>query len=90
MKIAVATGTSSLPPEKQHLRTLSQKLEAQFLAQMMKSAGVGKPRDTFGGGPGEDHFSGFLVQQYAESAVKAGGLGLAESIYRSLSMQDKK
>ncbi len=51
---------------------------------MLKSAGVGKPREGFGGGAGEEQFSSFLVQEYAEATVAAGGIGLSETIYQSL------
>lgn len=62
----------------------AQKLEASFLAEMLKSAGVGEARQAFGGGAGEDHFSSFLVNEYADAAVQAGGIGLAEAIYDSM------
>lgn len=66
------------------LMAVAEKLEASFLAEMFKAAGVGEARKSFGGGPGEDQFSSFLVQEYADATVAAGGIGLAESIYRSL------
>ena len=66
---------------------LSQELETAFIAEMLKVAGVGKTRDALGGGAGEDPFSGFLVHEYAQSFTKAGGLGLSEAIFRSLTAQ---
>ena len=66
------------------LHKAAQELEASFIAEMLKSAGVGKSRDTFGGGAGEDGFASFLVSAQAEEIVKAGGFGLAEKIYQSL------
>ena len=66
------------------LMAVARELEASFLAEMLKSAGVGEPRETFGGGAGEDQFSSFLVQEYAKATVHAGGIGLAESLYHSL------
>ena len=71
------------PPDEK-LMAVARQLEASFLAEMLKSAGVGEARQAFGGGAGEDQFSSFLVQEYAEATVQAGGIGLAESIYRSL------
>ena len=59
------------------------------LAEMLKSAGVGKPRDAFGGGAGEDQFSSFLVQELADATARSGGIGLRESIYRSLVGQEE-
>ena len=66
------------------LREAAEKLEATFLAEMLKSAGLGKPRDAFGGGTGEDQFGSFLRQAQAEEMARAGGIGLAESLYEAL------
>ena len=66
------------------LRDLSRSLEAGFLAEMLKSAGLGETRSGFSGGIGEDQFSSLLVQEYADAASRAGGIGLSEAIYRSL------
>lgn len=66
------------------LRSVSEDLEATFLAEMLKASGFGKTPETFGGGSGEDQFSSFLVQAQAEKIVEAGGIGLAEHIFNSL------
>ena len=66
------------------LRQAAEKLEATFLAEMLKSAGLGQSRETFGGGAGEDQFGSFLVQEQAQAMVDAGGIGLAESLYNAL------
>ncbi len=66
------------------LRDAAQKLEATFLAEMLKAAGLGQTRTAFGGGAGEDQFSSFLVQAQAEEMVTAGGIGLAESLFEAL------
>ena len=75
---------AALEPASARLVNVSKKLEASFLAEMYKAAGVGEARQSFGGGAGEDQFSSFLVQEYADATVAAGGIGLAESIYRAL------
>ncbi|MBM2290518.1 rod-binding protein [Sulfitobacter pseudonitzschiae] len=66
------------------LRAVADQLEAGFLAEMLKSAGFGQARDSFGGGEGEDQFSSFLVQAQAEKMVAAGGIGLSESLFQAL------
>lgn len=78
--------TSQNPPQDidPKLMDVARALESSFLAEMLNAAGVGEARKTFGGGAGEDQFSSFLVREYADATVKAGGIGLAESIYRSL------
>ena len=73
-------------PDKTDARLMeaAQQLEATFLAEMLKSAGVGEPRDMFGGGAGEEQFSSFLRQAQSEEMVKAGGIGLAEHLFEAL------
>ncbi|MDX5414291.1 MAG: rod-binding protein [Rhodobacterales bacterium] len=66
------------------LRQAAQQLEAGFLAEMLKAAGLGKASDSFSGGAGEDQFASFLRQAQAEEMVKSGGIGLAESLYHAL------
>lgn len=69
------------------LREAAQKLEATFLAEMLKSAGVGAPRDSFGGGIGEEQFASFLREAQAEEMVKAGGIGLAEALFEAMKVR---
>ncbi len=59
-------------------------LEANFLSEMLKSAGMGETPEGFGGGAGEDQFASFLRLEQAEALVDAGGIGLAEQLYTSL------
>lgn len=66
----------------------AQSLETTFVAEMLKLTGLGKSRESFGGGVGEDQFSSFLTREYAAATVSAGGVGLAESIYESLIKQE--
>lgn len=68
----------------QALREVAEKLEASFLAEMLKSAGLGKTSDHFGGGAGEEQFGSFLLQEQAMQMVKAGGIGLSESLFQAL------
>jgi Rod binding domain-containing protein len=79
-------GSGPLAPARADaLRTASQKLEAAFLAEMLKSAGLGKARDGLGGGgAGEDQFASLLANLQAEEMAKAGGIGLAEHIFHAL------
>jgi peptidoglycan hydrolase FlgJ len=84
----IAPLVSAQPPEARNnnasLREAAEKLEATFLAEMLKSAGLGETRSAFGGGAGEDQFSSFLVQAQAEQMVAAGGIGLAEALFEAL------
>lgn len=71
-------------PREAALREASKNLEATFLAEMLKSAGLGKTSESFGGGAGEDQFSSFLVQEQARAMVDAGGIGLSKAIFEAL------
>lgn len=78
-------GSSAVTVNKdQALREVAEKLEASFLAEMLKSAGLGKTSDHFGGGAGEEQFGSFLLQEQAMQMVKAGGIGLSESLFQAL------
>ncbi|WP_418592540.1 rod-binding protein [Ponticoccus sp. (in: a-proteobacteria)] len=66
------------------LREAAMALETNFLAEMLKSAGVGKTPETFGGGAGEDQFASFLRTEQARRMSRQGGIGLAEAIFESL------
>ena len=65
-------------------------LETVFLSEMLKSAGLGKTNDAFGGGVGEEQFASFLVEAQAREMVKAGGIGLAETLFNSMAKQEKQ
>lgn len=66
------------------LRRVSQDLEATFLSEMLKHAGVGKTPSSFGGGVGEDQFASLLRDLQAREVAMRGGIGLADSIFNSL------
>lgn len=81
------SGPTGAPPAHHNdvaLKAAAKKLEASFLAQMLKSAGLGQSRDSFGGGAGEDQFASFLLEAQAEKMVESGGIGLAEALFNSL------
>jgi len=75
---------SRAPAGRAEMQDAAQKLETAFLASMLQSAGVGAPRDAFGGGTGEAQFTSFLVQAHAEAMVARGGVGLAEHLFRAM------
>lgn len=66
------------------LRDVAIQLEATFLAEMLKSAGLGESQGGFNGGIGEDQFSSFLNQAYAQRLAEIGGVGLSDAIFESL------
>lgn len=62
----------------------AQELEVSFLSEMLKSAGFGEARESFGGGAGEEQFSSFLREAQSREMVKAGGIGLAQHFFNAL------
>lgn len=66
------------------LKAAAVELEATFLAEMLKAAGMGQVRQSFGGGAGEDQFSSFLVQQQALQMARTGGIGLSEILFNAM------
>jgi flagellar protein FlgJ len=85
MEIAdVRRGTNPMTGSQKRLYETAQKLEATFLAEMLKTAGFGAPREGFGGGAGEEQFGSFLLQEQSMEIVKAGGIGLTETLFQAL------
>ncbi len=87
-EILPSHATQAIKPHAKQLapataRDAAQKLEATFLAEMLKSAGFGKTA-SFAGGIGEEQFASFQRQALADEMVKAGGIGLAEAFYQSM------
>jgi len=66
------------------LKQAARQLETAFISEMLRAAGAGKARSSFGGGPGEQAFSSFLADAQAKAIESVGGFGLADDIYRSL------
>ena len=75
-------------PQDQKLREAARELEATFLAEMLKSAGLGEMPAAFGGGPGEEQFASFLRLEQAREMVKAGGIGLSETLFEAMKERD--
>lgn len=76
--------TPSAPDRDVRLRDAARELEATFLLEMLKAAGLGSRGAGFGGGAGEDQFSSLLRDEQARQMVRAGGIGLAEHLFRAL------
>lgn len=74
--------TASL--NEQRIRNAAIKLEATFLTEMLKSAGVGESSETFGGGIGEDQFGSFLRDTQAMEMARSGGVGLADALFEAM------
>lgn len=71
-------------PGESRAKAAAQQLEARFLSEMLKAAGLGEQVKGFSGGAGEDHFASFHRDAIAREMARSGGIGLAEHIFRSM------
>lgn len=79
-----------MPPSAQdaRLRDAAERLEAGFLKEMLAQAGLGRTPGGFGGSDDEEQFVSFLLDAQAMRMVRAGGIGLAQSLYEALKARD--
>ncbi|MGB8623741.1 MAG: rod-binding protein [Paracoccaceae bacterium] len=82
--IPLASGRLQAASPDTKLHRAAEQLEANFLSEMLKSAGFGEMPGEFGGGAGEQQFTSFLRQAEAQEMVKSGGIGLAEHLFEAL------
>ena len=81
------TGTASrqdtgVPDE---LRRAAEAFEAVFLSEMLAPMFDGIDTEGLGGGGmGEQIFRPMLVERYAESITRSGGVGIADSVVREM------
>lgn len=87
MNVNIGTTVESIPPSirLQQVEKAAKSLEASFLSEMLKSAGLGKMPSEMGGGAGEDHFGSFLRDEQAKILVENGGIGLTAKFIKVLS-----
>ena len=66
-------------------RAQANEFEATFLASLLQPVFEGLARDrTFGGGFGEEAFTGLLTQEYAKGIAGNANLGIADQVYEQL------
>ncbi|NUB44912.1 rod-binding protein [Fertoebacter nigrum] len=84
MIIPANLAPNALPPDP--LRQKAVELEAAFLSEMLAHAGLSSDAGAFGGGIGQDQFASFLRQEQAMAMAQRGGIGLAEHLFRAMSL----
>lgn len=88
MDAAIPALPNSRPPlqaEMQEIRRVAEEFEAMVLAELLQPVFAQMDTDGLGGGgDGEQMFRPMLVQQYAQSMARAGGIGLADSVIREM------
>ena len=79
------TAPTAPPGDRGEMRKAAEAFEAQFLGHMFQLAMKDAPVDeVFGGGPGERMFRELLTDAWAESAVRSGGVGIADAVMRTM------
>ena len=81
---AAPAAEEGMGTQQARLRAAARDLEAAFLAEMFRHAGLGEIAGAFDGGAGEDHFSSFLRDAQTREMAQNGGIGLADSIFHAL------
>ena len=67
----------------QQMRHAAEEFESVFLSEMLAPMFEGISTDGLGGGGmGEEIFRPMLVERYAESISRSGGIGIADSVVR--------
>ena len=71
-------------------RAAAEDFEAMFLNSMFSQMFTGLDGEgPFGGGGGAGVWRSFLSDEYAKTFAKAGGIGIADQVYRSLLAQQE-
>ena len=94
--MAALRAQSTLPPHGTSDPTIARKtaaaFEGMFVTQMLGQMFSGISTDgPFGGGPGEEMFRSFMIDEYGKQVEAQGGLGLSDSVQRELlKMQENR
>ncbi|WP_417726520.1 rod-binding protein [Roseovarius sp.] len=83
LSVTSEIGGRSIPP-KNPVRLVAERLEASFLAEMLKFGGLESKENDFGDSAGESQFASFHREALAREMVRAGGIGLADVFFYSM------
>jgi peptidoglycan hydrolase FlgJ len=87
---ALMSGASSAADPKTKARAQATDFEAVFLNSMFGQMFTGLDGEgPFGGGGSAGVWRSFLSEEYSKSFAKAGGIGIADHVYRSLLAQQE-
>lgn len=85
----VSQGPPAAPTARdRQLMDKAKELETAFLAEMLKYAGMDDSGGGFFGSAGEGQFGSFLREAEAARMVEKGGIGLAETLFKSLARME--
>lgn len=78
---SATSATAPARADNARLRATANEFEASFLSQMLKPMFEGLDTDgLFGGGSAEETWRSFLIDAMARQTVKAGGIGLSDTV----------
>lgn len=83
--IATAPNGAAPPAKDPTAWQAAEAFEAMFLYQVFDAMSAGlSTGGPFGGGPAEGSFRAMLNEKYAGAMSRAGGVGIADNIYREI------
>ena len=84
--------TAAPNPNSERMRATAESFEASFLSEMLKPMFAGLSTDgPFGGGDAEQTWRSFMIDAMAKQTVKAGGIGLADTVMAEMiKMQEQR
>lgn len=66
-------------------RKVAQDFESFFLSQMLQPMFKEvRPEEPFDGGPGEDVWKSFQIDEFGKAIARAGGIGIADMVMREI------
>jgi Rod binding domain-containing protein len=84
-------GSGIVPAVAAKARASAQDFEAVFLNSMFSQMFTHVNEGPFNGGQAASTWRSFLTDEYARNVAKAGGIGIADSVYKELmSLQEGK
>ena len=82
-------GINVAPAVAAKARATAQEFEAVFLNSMFSQMFSGVNEGPFGGGQAAGTWRSFLTDEYAKNFAKAGGVGIADAVYKELIAQQE-
>ena len=84
--------TAAPSANSERMRATAESFEASFLSEMLKPMFQGLSTDgMFGGGDAEQTWRSFMIDAMAKQTVKAGGIGLADTVMAEMiKMQEQR
>jgi Rod binding domain-containing protein len=88
--VRISSGMNTATDIHAKARASAEDFEAVFLNSMFTQMFTGiQGEGPFGGGGGAGVWRSFLSEEYSKSFAKAGGIGIADHVYRSLIAQQE-